>query len=169
MAPCRCLDRQAKEPYEMSMTCEPDGGPTSSLVRLHIYVMSHRCDEYPSVLSRFCHDCITEISLNVINPLHSNAKLTTNTTMDIHGTSWHQVPRKESASPKVSTSVEWIYPNTNVHIHITKHVFVLSVCLFACLLSTLTFSMTLKCKKKRLHFRHRCHFQWHSIAQWDSY
>ena len=168
MAPCRCLDGHVKEPYEMSMTCEPDR-------RSNVFFSppTHLCDVTSmwriSLGTYSILPCITEVSLNVTNPLHSNAKLTTNTTMDIHGTSWHQVPRKESASPKVSTSVEWIYPNTNVHIHITKHGFVLTVCLFAvCLLSTLTFSMTLKCKRKGF-FLGTDVISNDTIAQWDSY
>ena len=143
------------------MTCEPD----------------RRSNVFFSPPAHLCAvTCITELVLfpdfwlNVTNPLNSNAELTTNIT---NGHSWDTLtlPQKESASPEVSTSVEWIYPNTNVPIHITKHVllFSLFVCLPVCLLSTLTISITLNCKKKRLHFRHRCHFQWHSIAQWDSY
>ena len=64
--PCRCLDGHVKEPYEMSMTCEPD----------------HRSSVFFSPPAHLCAvTCITEISLNVTNLLHSNAE----TTMDIHG------------------------------------------------------------------------------------
>ena len=41
LAPCRCLERHVKKPYEMSGVGSPTVGPTSSSVRLHIYVPSH--------------------------------------------------------------------------------------------------------------------------------
>ena len=42
VVPCRCYDGHVKEPYEMSMALgNPTVGPTSSSVRLHIYVPSH--------------------------------------------------------------------------------------------------------------------------------
>ena len=45
LTPCRCLDGNVKEPYEMFMAlilgARPTVGQTSSSVRLHIYVPSH--------------------------------------------------------------------------------------------------------------------------------
>ena len=50
MAPCRCFDGHAKEPYEMSMALEPD-----RMSKFFFSPPAHLCDV----------TCITEISLIV--------------------------------------------------------------------------------------------------------